>query len=259
MTGTAVPETIEIPTVTKDTLNTALANTGVVIEEDVVQEDPITAVSVSVTTTGDAAAPVLADLSAAVSAKVAADTGISATDLVVVEAEVVVEATTAAPVAAAPVMICEAGSSSFATSNKACCEAIEGFYSDMDDWCPFKGRVKAACLDGEAEDIIYREPQCYNNTIVRESCKLGGSGAPIETSDPACCEAIEGYEGNDDSFCPWIKRLKAACPDGDAEDMINTADDAGCGDGLTFISQGSTLTTSVAATLLIALSPLLLV
>ena len=95
--------TVVIPTVTKDTLNTALASTDVVIEVEVVQEAPTTAVSVSVTTTGDAVAPVLADLSAAVKAQVAADTGINAEDLVVVEAEVVAEATTAAPVAAAPV------------------------------------------------------------------------------------------------------------------------------------------------------------
>ena len=92
--------TVVIPTVTKDTLNTALASTDVVIEVEVVQEAPTTAVSVSVATTGDAVAPVLADLSAAVKAQVAADTGINAEDLVVVEAEVVVEATTAAPVAA---------------------------------------------------------------------------------------------------------------------------------------------------------------
>ena len=95
VTGGADPVPVVIPTVTKETLNTALAleSTGVVIGEDVVQEAATTAVSVSVSTIGDAVAPVLADLSAAVSAKVAADTGINATDLVVVKVEVVVGGT----------------------------------------------------------------------------------------------------------------------------------------------------------------------
>ena len=91
-----------IPTVTKESLNTALESSDVVIEEDVVQEAATTAVSISVSTTGDAVAPVLTVLSATVKAEVAADTGIDAANLVVVESEVVVEATTvkAAPTAA---------------------------------------------------------------------------------------------------------------------------------------------------------------
>ena len=98
---------VAIPALTKATLNTALESASIVIAEDVVQAAATTAVAVSVfSAAGDTAATVLADLSAAVKAEVVAKTGISADDLVVVKAEVVVgeepAAPTAAPVAAAP-------------------------------------------------------------------------------------------------------------------------------------------------------------
>ena len=60
---------------------------------------------------------------------------------------------------------CQAGDTkmSVTTSDKACCEAVEGLTitsSDMTDWCPWKGRIAAACLDGEADAMMAAEPQC---------------------------------------------------------------------------------------------------